>query len=149
MHAIRKTSGFTLLELLVVVAIAGLMLAVIPPMLPNVIANAQLKAAARELAAGLKGAREHAVISGEESVMRLDLDERIYFIKDAGRKLALPGETDLTLITADSEQSAEKIGAIRFFPDGSSTGGQIKLHHRQLDYLVDVNWLTGRVRTYP
>ena len=50
------------------------------------------------------------------------------------------------LFTARSEQLSEKGGAIRFFPDGSSTGGRITLSIDSMRYLVNVDWLTGRVK---
>ena len=40
---------------------------------------------------------------------------------------------------------SEARGAIRFFPDGSSTGGRITLSTDRLAYLVDVDWLTGKI----
>ena len=50
----RNIKAFTLIELIVVLVIIGLLLAVIPPMMSNVIANSQVKNATRQLAAGLK-----------------------------------------------------------------------------------------------
>ena len=37
-------------------------------------------------------------------------------------------------------------GAIRFFPDGSSTGGEIMLAGAAGTFFVRVDWLTGRIR---
>jgi general secretion pathway protein H len=41
--------------------------------------------------------------------------------------------------------TSERRGAIRFYPDGSSTGGRITVTFGRTQYLVDVDWLTGRV----
>ena len=41
--------------------------------------------------------------------------------------------------------SSDKRGAIRFYPDGSSTGGRITVSSGERKFLVDVDWLTGRV----
>ena len=35
--------------------------------------------------------------------------------------------------------------SIRFFPDGSSTGGHISLIEGKTEYRVNVDWLTGRI----
>jgi len=42
---------------------------------------------------------------------------------------------------------SERVGAIRFFPDGSSTGGRVILKRDDGDagWQVGVNWLTGRI----
>ena len=39
----------------------------------------------------------------------------------------------------------DKVGSIRFYPDGGSNGGRITLGAGDLKYEVDVDWLTGRV----
>ena len=49
------------------------------------------------------------------------------------------------LYTAQSEIVDDKHGAIRFYPDGSSTGGRVTLASGERKFLVDVDWLTGRV----
>ncbi|MDX1606523.1 MAG: hypothetical protein R3202_10055, partial [Candidatus Competibacterales bacterium] len=61
--------------------------------------------------------------------------------------VALPADEDVTirLYTAQSELLDQKRGSIRFFPDGSSTGGHIALAEGGLEYRVNVDWLTGRV----
>jgi general secretion pathway protein H len=40
------------------------------------------------------------------------------------------------------------VGEIRFFPDGSSTGGEITLAGGNAHRYVQVDWLTGRVAVY-
>ena len=145
----ERFKGFTLFELLVVLAIVALMLAVVPPMLPHVIGNAQVKSATRHLAAGLKYARSKAITSRQEVTLDLDVEDKTYSIENKDKRLNIPEQTKLTLITAESEQASEEKGSIRFFSDGSSTGGQIKLKHRKAEYIIDVNWLTGKVSILP
>ena len=45
-----------------------------------------------------------------------------------------------------SEVEEGNRGRIRFFPDGSSTGGRVTLTSDERLYHVDVDWLTGQVR---
>lgn len=141
--------GFTLIEILIVLGIIGLMLAVVTPMLGNVIDNSQVKSATRHLAAGLKTARLMAINSKEEATLVLDTENRTYTIGDVEKQLSLPDGSSLLLTTARSEQIDEYTGAIRFFADGSSSGGQIKLSLNRFEYFVDVNWLTGKVSITP
>ena len=51
----------------------------------------------------------------------------------------------VTFQTARQEQVSEAIGQIRFFPDGSSTGGRIGLSRDERRAIVAVDWLTGLV----
>jgi general secretion pathway protein H len=52
----------------------------------------------------------------------------------------------VSLYTAQSETVDETAGRIRFFPDGSATGGQVTLRGGAVQRKVDVNWLTGEVK---
>jgi len=137
------------MELLVVLAIMTFIIAVIPPLFTNVIAGANVKSAARELAAGLKYARSLAIERQEETVLTLNVDQKFFLINEKQKPLHVPDDTTIALITAGSELISSRAGHIRFFPDGSSTGGQIKLSRAASEFLIDVNWLTGKVRILP
>ncbi len=155
----NKFRGFTLLEVMVVLVIMALILVVVPPLLPNVMASTHVKSAARELAASLKTARSQAINHQSETTLLVNIDQESYVLTEGSRNLkpnnqtyknlVLPDAADLSLITAESEKLSENEGQIRFFPDGSSTGGQIKLAFKDQEYLVNVHWLTGRVRITP
>ena len=150
MNSIKfRPEGFTLIELLVVMGIVGLLLAVIPPMLPNVIGNTQLKTATRELSSALKYARGKAVSSQEEVTLKLNIKDKRYTVQKKEKKLSLPKDSKLVLKTAQSEQLSKDEGAIRFFADGSSTGGSITIKRNKHEYFIDVNWLTGKVKILP
>ena len=62
--------------------------------------------------------------------------------------MTLPEDIALELFTARSELESDTVGRVRFFPDGSSTGGRITLSLAERRYMVDVDWLTGRVTTF-
>jgi general secretion pathway protein H len=141
-----RAGGFTLLEILIVLVIITLLLAVVPPMLSGALGTVQLRAAARDLAAGLGRARSAAIASQQEATLVVDVESRSYQVSGERQALQLPDHVAVKLFTAKSELESDSKGAIRFFPDGSSTGGRVTLSHGDLAYLVDVDWLTGRVR---
>lgn len=141
----RRSSGFTMLELVVVLFILGLVYALAGPMLGGAVSGLDIKAASRQLAAGLRKARSIAVTERSEAVLTLDVDGRKFSITSDAKTYALPQKLDYTLFTAQSEVSQEKIGSIRFFPDGSSTGGRITVSAGEARQEVDVDWVTGRV----
>ena len=138
------TTGFTLIELLAVLFILALVAAFVVPSLGGgeVI---ELKSAARSLAAGLRHTRNRALNDNRSATLDLDVDKREFQLPGEQRVRKLPQRIDIVLFTARSEQRSEQRGAIRFFPDGSSTGGRITLSTGSLRYLVNVDWLTGRV----
>ena len=137
--------GFTLVEMLIVMAILALILAVVPPLFSSSLSSATLRAAARDVAAGLRSARSEAITLNKEVRFRLDLESHSFTIGDDKTALSLPSDVDIVLFTATSETINGQVGAIRFFTDGSSTGGGITLIDEDRKFEVMVDWLTGRV----
>jgi general secretion pathway protein H len=139
------TTGFTLIELLAVLFILALTAAVVVPSLGggDVV---ELKSAARSLASGLRHTRNQALNDNRSATLALDVVKHEFQLPGERRVRKLPERIDIVLFTARSEQQNEQRGAIRFFPDGSSTGGRITLSTESMRYLVNVDWLTGRVR---
>lgn len=131
---------------MVVLAIAALLLAVTPPLITSAIPGVELKASARRVAAGLRLAREEAIRSGSDAAFTLDLEKRTFEVDGGFRNGKLPEGLKLKLEAAEREMLSDQAGAIRFFPDGSSTGGRIILARDGAGYQVGVQWLTGRIR---
>jgi len=143
-HA-RPAAGVTLLELLIVLMLMALVAAVVVPTFGGGVSTAELKSAAREVASGLRYARGQAIARRTESLLVIDLEARTFKVPPDARLHKLPERLDLKLFTAQRDLVDEKIGAIRFFPDGGSNGGRITLAAGERKFDVDVDWLTGRV----
>lgn len=141
----RKAAGFTLLEILVVLALAAAIYAVLLGVPLRGGGSADLKAAARTLASGLRQAQATAMATRRDATLTLDLEARQFLLPGEKDPRKLPSDIDLKLYTAESEVTSGRVGAIRFYPDGSSTGGRITVYSGKREYLVDVDWLTGRV----
>ncbi len=139
-----RRDGFTLFEVLVVLAIIGLVTAVIAPALFRGFGGTQARAAAYEIAAALRQARSEAVAENADVAVVFDLTGHAYALERA-RPKALPEGLRLDLYAAEVEQLDASTGGIRFFPDGSATGGQITVGDEVGRYQVDVDWLTGRI----
>lgn len=149
MKYFNKYSGFTLIELLVVLGILTLILAIIPPLLPNIITSTKVKTATRDIAASLKTARSQAINQQREARFTLNVKEKLIHLGKQQKRLELPEGTELLLVTASAEQQSEDEGSILFFPDGSSTGGRIEVAYDQDRFVIDVNWLTGKIKISP
>ena len=139
-----KARGFTLVELLVVMAIAAVVMTAVPTLFSASFPGLETKSAARRTAATLRLARESAIRRGEETQVLVDLENHRLTL-EGYRTLSLPDRLSLQLDAASSELIDEQRGAIRFFPDGSSTGGRLVLSHGGHGYQVGVAWLTGRI----
>jgi general secretion pathway protein H len=141
-----RISGFTLLEILLALVIAGALMAVAAPNFGPAIARAQLYSATRDVASALRHARGQAVIRGREAAFELDVDRHRYRVTGRNKPFTLPSPVRLSLYTAESETVDEGTGRIRFFPDGSATGGRVTLEGGGQKRMVDVSWLTGEVK---
>ena len=140
-----RAQGFSLLELLIVVVIMGMVYVLVPGMIFGGVSGADLRASSRDIASGLRQARSLAVSERREAFVTLDLDKRTFSLSGNARIFQLPEKLELKLYTAQSEIVNERQGAIRFFPDGSSTGGRVTVASGERKYLVEVDWLTGKV----
>ena len=140
-----RCGGFTLLEIIVVLVIGAVAYSLILGIPMRGASTADLKASARTLASGLRQAQTMAITTRRDAMLTLDVESREYMLPGEAAARALPKGIDLKLYTAQSEVTSEKRGGIRFYPDGSSTGGRITLSAGERKYLVDVDWLTGRV----
>jgi general secretion pathway protein H len=139
------TRGFTLIELLAVLFIGALVYALLLGVPMRGTSTADLKSSARSLASGLRQAQTTAMATRRDATLTLDLESREFAVTGAEGSRALPKDLELKLYTAQTEAVSERKGAIRFYPDGSSTGGRITVAAGERKYEVDVDWLTGRV----
>jgi general secretion pathway protein H len=140
-----KSAGFTLLEIMIVLVIATVIYAILLGVPMRGGKSADLKYAARTLASGLRQAQTTAMATRRDATLTLDLDQKEYQVLGEKEAHKLPDDIDIKLVTAQSEVTSQKRGAIRFYPDGSSTGGRITVSAGERKFLVDVDWLTGRV----
>lgn len=137
--------GFTLLELLVVLAIVGFTLSLIPGFIIHDGSSVTLNRAVRVLVEGLRDARSRATLENRESVFVVDVERRQFQVGPTSIPEQISGEIALQLVTARSEQSGMTSGRIRFFPDGSSSGGRIAVSRDGIRQEVNVDWLTGDI----
>ena len=125
-------------------AIAALVMTAVPTLFSAAFPGIEMKSAARRTAATLKLTRESAIRQGEDRALLVDLESHRLSL-EGYRALRLPKRLSLELEAASREMVDEQRGMIRFFPDGSSTGGRILITYKGHGYQVGVTWLTGRI----
>lgn len=131
-----------MVELLVVLVIISLMMALVGTSISRNISGAQMRVAAGNVAASLRYTRTQAILKKAEQVFLVDSEALTY--KAAEREPEhLPEGMLVELNTARSELTSETAGGIRFYPDGGSTGGNIRLEANGRIYRINVAWLTG------
>ncbi len=143
---VGNNRGFTILELLIVLAIMAVAYAMAAPKIGAGLQTLEARAAARALVSTLREARVQAISRRIDVAVVLDMDQRDYTVGGDTKRHILPIGTELILDTAQSELLTSRSGAIRFFPDGSSTGGRITLALGTERQQISIDWLTGRAQ---
>lgn len=144
----HHSNGFSLLELLTVLAIVTLIISLTLPNLNNTYKRYLLKSLSRDVAGALQQTRLKAISSGEKQSWLVSLDSKEYWHGNESHKHSLPNSTMVEVTTASGEVVSSKVVAISFFPDGTSTGGQVKLVRDGMVFYVQVDWLLGTVKIY-
>ena len=142
---LHLNKGFTLLELIVVLFIVVLGFSAIGINLSSGNDATELKVAARDIVSALRFARGQALISHQETTVTLDLTENSYTVTGRNKTYPISKTIDVTVVTAQNELNGQGLGNIRFFADGSSTGGRITLERGKAGWQIDINWLTGQI----
>ena len=141
----RSQGGFTLIELLVVLLIMGALITLAPAAFHRIVPGLEMKAAAREVAGLLREARGLAIRDNRETTVLIDTEAKVYRLGRDAQGHELSAALQVSLVTAASEQLDDTRGRIRFFPDGTSTGGRVTLSRDDRKFDITVDWLTGLV----
>ena len=143
----KRTLGFTLIEVLVVLVMLATLAGVVAYNMSGSLKASKIRGASKELVSALRYTRSQAVIKHQESQLLLDVSEKSY--QAPGRpKVMLPEGMELKVFAAESEIPAEDKAGFRFFSDGSSTGGRVTLIYEDRFWRINVAWLTGEVRLF-
>lgn len=146
-----EARGFTLMELLVVLVIAGLAVSMVGPAFQRMLPGLGLEAETRTLAAMLRHARSQAILSGAQVSISADADSgglrlsyrTAPYIPPRGLQVDLEGGP------GPGSDGAEGGAQILFYPRGDSSGGSIilklKLEDGEKNSVIVVDWLSGRV----
>jgi general secretion pathway protein H len=130
-----------MLEMLVALAVLGMAGALASQLLRPRSPRLRLESSTRAICATLRAARSRAIASNTPAVVAFDLADKTY-VSPVGGVGRLPKDISLRLDVARDEAGAEQ-AAIRFYPDGGASGGDIALELDGRRAGISVNWLTG------
>lgn len=142
-----RARGFTLIEMLAVIVLIAIAATVIGVSLHGR-GRSELDATAHRIAAGLRDTRAHAMATRQPQWFTLDLRDHTYAAPGHDPR-AIPADASIDVTSAQQDADAQGDARIRFFPDGSSSGGHIVLRSPRYGVRVNVDWLTGAVDVAP
>ncbi|WP_292619345.1 prepilin-type N-terminal cleavage/methylation domain-containing protein [Nitrobacter sp. 62-23] len=145
MNRVNNQQGFTLLEMVCVIALIALMAAVLLPFLPQHTSRARLQAYALEAAGLLKADRNAAIARRADVSTLVDPPSRAIRSGVSSQFLRIPDDVRFDALLPQTCRHRAALSAISFFADGMSCGGTIALARLDTTYEIRVNWLTGRI----
>ena len=132
-HGASDQAGFTLIEMIVVIVIMAMMGGLVLVKRPWQSSGVTIDATVQTLTNTLRLARSRAIAQNRESAVVTGPNG---FSIDGGAVKGLPPSETLSA------------SQIIFTPDGGSSGVTILLSAGERRIAIDVNWMTGRVRSH-
>jgi general secretion pathway protein H len=141
----RCEDGFTLLEIVCVLAILAMLAAVLMPNVPSGTSRPRLEAYALETAALLKADRTAAVVRRVQIATEVNGPSRFVRSGATGRFVRYPSDVILDAILPQICNRRPALSTIGFLPSGMSCGGTIALSRLGGSFEIRINWLTGGI----
>jgi general secretion pathway protein H len=137
--------GFTLLEMVAVLALIATMAAVLLPFVPRQTTQSRLHGYALQTAALLKEDRNAAIRHGVGVATLVDAGSRVIRSGNTTDMIRIPDDVHFEALLPRTCNQREALSTIRFFASGMSCGGAVALTRADVGYEIRVNWLTGRI----
>jgi general secretion pathway protein H len=137
--------GFTLLEMVCVLAVIAMLAAVLLPLIPRQTSRSRLEAYAVQTATLLKADRSAAIRRRSDVATLVDATTRSIHSGATAAMISIPEDVHFDALLPQTCRQRAALSTISFFADGMSCGGTIALSRLDTGYEVRVNWLTGRI----
>jgi general secretion pathway protein H len=135
-------TGFTLLEIIIVLFLMSLILGLSTIFFANILPSSRLNATAREISATVRHARDLALIKGEKQIITINLDSRYYSIEGSAQKNIPSG---ITLKVIDPLLGEVHTGdyLLIFNATGAMEGGTIVLSTEKKTVSIQLDPIVG------
>jgi general secretion pathway protein H len=143
------SAGFTLLEVVCVLAVVAMLAAIVLPAVPRNTSRQRLEGYAIETAALLNADQESARRQHRDIATLVDAPARIIRSGASGWTVRLPPDVTMQALLASRCQDRTAGAAIHHLASGMSCGGVLAMTRPGTGFQVKVNWLTGGAEVVP
>ncbi len=150
----KRKSGFSLIELMVVMVIVGLLMSIVTVNLDYLVPSSRLNAGASSIASTIVLAHSQAAISGTDVIVSYNLDQQLYqiILVKEGKTDPLsiselpPGIKFKDIIVAGESKKTNGIFQVYISPLGIVRGHVVHLENRDRQVMsIEVNPISGTV----
>jgi general secretion pathway protein H len=138
-------SGFTLLELIIVMALASVMLGLGSVFIANTTPSARLEATGREISASIRQTRLLAQNRGVDMALIFDLDARVYGVEGVGSR-KIPREIAVKVIDPVAGDVVNGKYSLFFSSTGGVEAGAVVLGYRKKVLYIETDPVVGYVK---
>jgi prepilin-type N-terminal cleavage/methylation domain-containing protein len=139
-----KNSGFTLLELIIVLFLIALILGLSTILFVNILPSSRLNATAREMSATIRHAKHLALINGEKQTVTINLDSGSYGMEGIIHK-NIPSGITIKVIDPLLGEIRNGQYPIIFSATGGMEGGTIVLFSNKKTIKLELDPVVGSV----
>ncbi len=139
-----KPSGFTLLELILVLSLVLLLLGMVTASFAGFLSASRVQATAREMAASLKQAKALAAVKGEPQNWYLDLDQRVFGIEGREEK-KIPPPVNVTIQEEGGETITQGRYPLTFEANWGARGVRFRLFDAKRSLGIELDPVLGAV----
>jgi general secretion pathway protein H len=140
----RDCKGYTLLETLVVLGLLSMIMSLSLTTHP-LGSRRSLESISTEIATLLQSAKIRAISQNAERTIVIDPLTRTLSAGSSDEPVMLGADVGIAVLTARRDVK-EGRAVIRFYPDGTTTGGTVQLKRGDRIVSIHLNWLTGQIR---
>ena len=144
-----RQHGFTLLEMVCVIALMAIVAAVLLPIVPRHTSRSRLQAYALQTATLLMADRNAAIRRRADVTTLVDAPSRAIRSGVTAQTIRIPDDVRFDALLPQTCRQRAALSTISFFAEGMSCGGTIALARLDMAYEIRVNWLTGRIEIVP
>lgn len=140
----RTETGFTLLELIIVLALIGIMCGFSTLFFARGLPSARLNATARDISSMIRYARALTLLQREDQVVIFDTKDRVYGI--AGRPLKpVPEGITFEVVDPATGQISKDARTFRFYATGGQETGSVIVKNKDRALRIDTYPVAGSV----